>query len=164
MPTFLGNHWGFHSRARAWDKTAPAPSSNLLPFSRTKRQHDSGAAARKSAAQKPAALLPPRPSATRCIQQRSQSCSNTIFGRCQATEISNCRAYENQATHNGETSYAEEGMHTHPHSDHMKFERRYEAAESMIKLLSVAKANFRHLMNFLQTACLRMLRAHSARS
>jgi len=35
---------------------------------------------------------------------------------------------------------------THPHSDHMKFEQRYEAAESMIKVLSVARANFEYLL------------------
>jgi hypothetical protein len=37
-------------------------------------------------------------------------------------------------------------VHTHPHSDHMKLERRYAAAESMIKVLSVAGANFGHLL------------------
>jgi hypothetical protein len=49
-----------------------------------------------------------------------------------STEI---RLTRMKPTHNGETSYAEEGIHTHPYSDHMKFERRYEATESMIKLL-----------------------------
>ena len=86
----------------------------------------------------------PHSSATRCIQQTSRTYLNTVFGRCQTTKISNCRAYE--ATYNGETSYTEEGIHTHLHSDHIKFKRRYEAAESMIKLLLVARANFGYLL------------------
>ena len=159
---WLKRFWGTSTDGRSCligqipaKRCLPQVSSRDIVAGLFSNTFDSGAVARKSAAQKSAVLLPPHPSATRCIQQRSQSYLNTIFGKCQATEISNCRAYENEATHNGESSYAEEGIHTHPHSDHMKFERPYEAAESMIKLLLVARANFGHLLvSLLQIACL----------